>query len=253
MDYNLAFAGFQSGSASAAVNFPIDTPVSGIDLSERPIINKLLEVDEYKEKYHNYLQEILDGYFNNGKFDKKVDELNSLIGEYVKNDATAFFSYDKYTAGIDMLKEFGKLRAKSIQGQLDGSIPSTTQGQSKAADKLIDASAINLSVMGSQGGGMGRNAANKSQGVQQLGDNQMPQGGMEPPQGNQQPGNKQMPQGGMEPPQGDQQLGNNQMPQWGMEPPQGEQQAGNRRMPQGEWSRPKETNKGAIGECHRKE
>ncbi|AEY64560.1 CotH kinase family protein [Clostridium sp. BNL1100] len=235
-DYNLAFAGFQSGSASAAVNFPIDTPVSGIEMSERPILNKLLEVDEYKEKYHNYLQDIINGYFDNGEFDKKADELNSLIGEYVKNDATAFFSYDKYTSGIAMLKEFGKLRAKSIQGQLDGSIPSTTQGQSKASDKLIDASAINLSVMGTQGGGgrMGRDGANQPQGEQQQGDNQIPQEGMEPPQGNQQQGNGQIPQGGMEPPRGNQQQGDGQMPQGGMEPPQGNQQQGDGQLPPGD-------------------
>ncbi len=197
-DYNLAFAGFQSGSASAAVNFPIDTPVSGIEMSERPILNKLLEVKEYKEKYHNYLQDILNGYFDNGKFDKTVDGLDSFIAEYVKNDATAFFTYDKYTAGIAMLKEFGKLRAKSIQGQLDGSIPSTTQEQSKASDKLIDASEINLSVMGTQGGGggrMGKDGANQPQGEQKQGDNQIPQEGMEPPQGNQPQGNGQMPPG----------------------------------------------------------
>ncbi|EPR14459.1 CotH kinase family protein [Ruminiclostridium papyrosolvens] len=233
-DYNLAFAGFQSGSASAAVNFPIDTPVSGIEMSERPILNKLLEVDEYKAKYHNYLQDILNGYFDNGEFDKKVDKLNSLIGEYVKNDSTAFFSYDKYTAGIAMLKEFGKLRAKSIQGQLGGSIPSTTQGQSKASDKLMDASAINLSVMGTQGGGgrMGKDGANQPQGKQQQGDNQMPQDGMKPPQGNQQQGDGQFTQGGMEPPQGNQQQGDGQMPQGGMEPPQGNQQQGDNQMPQ---------------------
>ncbi len=211
-DYNLAFAGFQSGSASAAVNFPIDTPVSGIEMSERPILNKLLEVDEYKVQYHKYLQEIIKGYFNNGKFDKTVDGLNSLIGEYVKNDATAFFSYDKYTAGTAMLKQFGKLRAESIQGQLDGSIPSTTQGQSKASDKLIDASAINLSVMGTQGGGgrMGKDGGNQPQQEQQQGNNQRPLEGVDSAQGNQQQGKEQMPQGGMEPPQDNQQQGGGQ-------------------------------------------
>lgn len=219
-DYNLAFAGFQSGSASVAVNFPIDTPVSGVEMSERPILNKLLEVGEYKEKYHNYLQDILNGYFDNGKFDKKVDKLNSLIGEYVKNDATAFVSYDKYTAGTAMLKEFAELRAKSIQGQLDGSIPATTQGQSKASDKLIDASAINLSVMGSQGGGgrMGRGGANQQpQGEQQQGDNRMPPEDVKPPQDNQAQGNGQMPPGNMEPPQGNQQQGDGQMPPGNMQ------------------------------------
>ena len=53
-DYNLAFGGFQAGSAASAVNFPVDTPVSGVKLSERPLIAKLLEVDEYKEKYHDH-------------------------------------------------------------------------------------------------------------------------------------------------------------------------------------------------------
>ncbi len=219
-DYNLAFAGFQSGSASVAVNFPIDTPVSGVEMSERPILNKLLEVGEYKERYHKYLQDILNGYFDNGEFDKKVDKLNSLIGEYVKNDATAFVSYDKYTAGIAMLKEFAKLRAKSIQGQLDGSIPATTQGQSKASDKLIDASAINLSVMGSQGGGgrMGRGGANQQpRGEQQQGDNRMPPEDVKPPQDNQAQGNGQMPPGNMEPPRGNQQQGDGQMPPGNMQ------------------------------------
>ena len=51
-DYNMAFGGFQPGNASSAVNFPIDTPVSGVELADRPMIGRLLEVKEYKEKYH---------------------------------------------------------------------------------------------------------------------------------------------------------------------------------------------------------
>ena len=45
-DYNLSFAGFQAGSASNAINFPIDSPVSD-SLEESPLIGKLLEVDEF--------------------------------------------------------------------------------------------------------------------------------------------------------------------------------------------------------------
>ena len=47
------------------------------------------------------------------------------------------------------------LRAESIQGQLDGTIPSTEEGQQAQPDSLIDASTIDLSVMGQQGGGAG--------------------------------------------------------------------------------------------------
>ncbi len=78
-DYILAFGGFQSGSASKVVNFPIDTPVLGVSLEERPLLGKLLEVPEYFEKYHEYLQEIVNGYFDDGKFEQKVDTLNNLL------------------------------------------------------------------------------------------------------------------------------------------------------------------------------
>lgn len=156
-DYNLSFAGFQSGNASSAVNFPIDTPVSGIELSERPLIAKLLEVGEYKDKYHQYIQDILDDYFNNGKFEDTIDKLDSQISEYVENDASAFYTYEEYLKGLSALKEFGKLRAQSIEGQLNGTIPSTTDEQSENQDKLIDSSGINLSDLGSQGGMKGEN------------------------------------------------------------------------------------------------
>ena len=55
-DFNLAFAGFQSNSASSAVNFPIDTPVQGVDLSERPLLGKLLEVEEYSPVSYTHLR-----------------------------------------------------------------------------------------------------------------------------------------------------------------------------------------------------
>lgn len=181
-DYNLAFAGFQSGSAGSAVNFPVDTPVSGVELSERPMVAKLLEVDEYKEKYHQYLQEIVDGYINNGTYEATINKVDSLISEYVKNDPSSFGTYEQYTAAVPVLIEFGKLRAKSIKGQLEGTIPSTTEGQNNAADKLIDASGINLSTMGSQGGGRmgnrnnsGSNGIPNDRGNMQMPDN-MPEG-----------------------------------------------------------------------------
>jgi len=150
-DYNLAFGGFQSGDASAAVNFTIDTPVSGVELSQRPLIGKLLEVHEYKERYHQYLQEIAS-YLSGGQFVEQVQTVDGLISDYVENDATAFCTYNQYKSAAETFKQFCLLRAESIQGQLDGTIPSTTSGQS-GSSALVDASGINLSTMGSQGGG----------------------------------------------------------------------------------------------------
>lgn len=152
-DYNMSFGGFQSKNASGVVNFPIDTPVSGVSMEDRPLISKLLEVPEYLEKYHQYIQEIIDGYFADGKFEQKVDELNALISEHIKNDPSAFYTYAEYQAAIVELKKLGALRAASVQGQLDGTVPSTAEGQSSEPDKLTDASSVDMSALGSSGMG----------------------------------------------------------------------------------------------------
>ena len=156
-DYNLAFAGFQSNDSTSAVNDPIDTPVSGTTLEDRPLIGQVLAVDENLEQYHEYLSQIVEEYFNSGYWEETIDRVDALISEYVENDPSAFYTYDEYKTAVATLKEFGLLRAESITGQLDGTIPSTTDGQSSNQDALIDASNISISVMGTQGGGMGGN------------------------------------------------------------------------------------------------
>ena len=148
-DYNLSFGGFQSGSSDDVINFPIDTPVSGVSMEDRPLINKLLEIDEYMESYHNYLQEIVDGYFKSGVFEKTILSIDENINEYVKKDTTSFTTYEKYQSSLPVLVEFGNLRAESINGQLNGSIPATTEEQNENQDLLVDASHINLSDLGS--------------------------------------------------------------------------------------------------------
>jgi len=159
-DYNLAWGGFQSGNASSVINFPIDTPVSGVEMSSRPLIDKLFANEEYLERYHNYLQQLIDNYFANGKFEKKVNELDALISDYVKNDATAFCTYEQYKEAVSAFITLGNLRAQSVQGQLDGTIPSTTKGQYENPDKLISAGNLNLSVLGNMMGGRGGNDMN---------------------------------------------------------------------------------------------
>lgn len=154
-DLNLSFGGFQSKNSTSAVNFPIDTPVTGVELSDRPLIGKLLENEEYKELYHSYLQKLVDEYFNSGYFEKSIDKLDDLISDHVKNDPSAFYTYDQYQAAVKALKTFGALRAQSIQGQLDKTVPSTSEEQSAESDKLIDASSLSMSTMGSQGNGGG--------------------------------------------------------------------------------------------------
>ena len=164
-DYGLAFGGFQSGNASSVVNFPIDTPVSGVSIEDRPLLNKLLEVGEYKEKYHEYLQQIVDGYFEGGLFENTINSIDNKINEYVKNNNSPYHTYEQYTNSLPELIKIGYLRAESIKGQLDGTIPSTTEGQSADSSSLINASSVNISALGSMmGGGMGRGERQDLQG-----------------------------------------------------------------------------------------
>ncbi len=152
-DYNLAFGGFQSGNASDVVNFPIDTPVSGVSLESRPIFAKLLENDEYLEKYHEYYEQLVEGYIYGGEFEQTYLSLRKKLDKRIASDPTSFYTYDEYLTAAEQFYELILMRAESIRGQLDGSIPSTTEGQRADSSKLIDASDIELSVLGSQMGG----------------------------------------------------------------------------------------------------
>lgn len=165
-DYNLAWGGFQNISASSVINFPIDTPVSGISMEDRPLLQNLFENEEYLERYHSYLQELIDNYFADGKFEEKINMLNALIKDYVKNDKTAFCSYEEYESAVLNFITLGNLRAESVQGQLDGNVPSTTGEQNENPDKLISSGNLNISTLGTMMGGRG-NQNNAQAGIQE--------------------------------------------------------------------------------------
>lgn len=155
-DYNLAFGGFQSQNASELINRGIDDVVSG-SLEERPMIAKLLEVEEYRQQYYAWLEELVSGYFESGHFAEVMDMLDELLNSYVAEDPTAFYTYEEYTEANEMLKIFCEKRAESIRKQLDGELAGTASEQTDEAK--VDASAVTVSVMGTQFGGGGHELA----------------------------------------------------------------------------------------------
>ena len=154
-DYNLAFGGFMGGDATTMVNYPIDTPVSGGSVESRPMLSWIFESEEYTELYHSIMQEFITSFFDSGEFESLIDETYALIAPYAERDTTGFCTYEEFEAGVSTLKEFCLLRAQSVQGQLDGTIPSTSSGQNEDSSSLVDASDMLLSTMGSFGGGGG--------------------------------------------------------------------------------------------------
>lgn len=165
-DYNLAFGGFEAQSdadgnggsnANSMVNFPIDSPVSGGSVEERPMLAWIFNNEEYTEMYHRYFQEFLDshfadGSFSNSYFEEMISSVKEMIAPYVEKDPTKFCSYEEFEKGTDTLKQFCLLRAGSIRGQLAGTIPSTSEGQQQDKTALVDASGISISDMGTMAG-----------------------------------------------------------------------------------------------------
>lgn len=148
-DYNLAFGGFMPESdATALINYPIDTPVSGGTIDSRPMLAWIFDNEEYTEQYHRYFSEFISEYFDNGRFADMIDSLSEMISPYVEKDTTKFCTYQEFQEGVSTLKEFCILRAQSINGQLNGSIPSTDTKQAEDGSSLIDGSHLSISAMG---------------------------------------------------------------------------------------------------------
>lgn len=175
-DYNLAFGGFQSNNASGAVNEPIDTPVSGGSLEDRPMLAWIFADEEYTALYHQYYDEFLSGYLENGTCQKQIKDTAAMIAPYVEQDPTKFCTYEEFETGAEALKTFCELRAQSVRGQLDGAISSTAQGQQADGSALVSASGLNLSDMGTMGmgGGFGRQGEQGGQ-MQQMPDGAPPE------------------------------------------------------------------------------
>ncbi len=153
-DYNLAFGGMGMGgnSAKSVVNEPIDDSWQSTNF-----FDPLLENEEYLAKYHEYYRQLVEGYIFGGLFDEFYERTRDQIDDLVTNDPNALYDYEEYDAAAETLYQLVDLRAESILGQLNGTIPATTSGQRADDSALIEADNVDISVMGtmSMGGSFG--------------------------------------------------------------------------------------------------
>lgn len=153
-DYNLAFGTYALGRAELVdepgpyVNLPIDTPAADEVLADRPLFTRLMDDPVYRERYHDNLDRLVSEYVESGRLESVIRTAADMIAPYVAEDATAFCTYEEFLVGVDTLETFCLLRAESIRGQLEGTIPSTNAGQAAAPDTLVDASSIRLQDLG---------------------------------------------------------------------------------------------------------
>jgi|GEM_PF-540257 len=142
-DFNMAFGGFGGfgGDRGSGGNLYIDSPA--VNMASLPIVNRLLTRAEYLEKYHDYLQLIIDGYLNDEFFTTRVEEVAAMIDPYVKSDPTALYSYEQFLASFNStdgqstgLIGYNSARVEAISKQLSGELPSISDG----SDSSVNAS-----------------------------------------------------------------------------------------------------------------
>ena len=105
------------------------------------MVDWIFSDETYTELYHQYFAEFLESV----NMEEIIDSAAELIAPYVEKDPTKFYTYEEFETGVSTLREFCTLRTESVQGQLDGTIPSTSEGQSADSSALIDASHITIS------------------------------------------------------------------------------------------------------------
>ena len=188
-DYNLAFGAFSfsSGSATGAVNSPIDSPVSG-DVSDRPMVAWIFQNEAYLQAYHAIYAEFVENNLSNGWLSAEIERVYQMIRPYVEKDPTAFYTADELDQAVVALQEFCEKRAESILGQLAGTIPSTEDDQTADSSALIDASDLDLNDMGEFNQGGGRGDQTSPNGMTPP-DGFSPSDGFTPPDGMTPPGN----------------------------------------------------------------
>ena len=151
-DYNYSFGVYGLGSASDVINFDIYNPVINTTLKDRPLLNVILQNDEYKVLYKKYLNDITiiaseggttsDGdTYEENNFATILDKYNKLLNNIYGNDPTAFYTLDEYNKATTSLKELIEQRSEAVLNQLNGNNEKVTTD-------------INLRDMGESIGGM---------------------------------------------------------------------------------------------------
>ncbi|MBR4428684.1 MAG: CotH kinase family protein, partial [Clostridia bacterium] len=90
-DMNESFS--VSGTGNDYVNFPIDTPFTVSDLSQRDFFMALLENEEYLAQYHEDLRILSEEYALGGGREETSARIRSQIDALVEKDPTAFSTY----------------------------------------------------------------------------------------------------------------------------------------------------------------
>lgn len=140
-DYNMSMGGFSEDNG-ASVSVDITSPIYGVNIEDRPLISKLLDIDEYYQEYIGYVNNLCDWFSN---IDTDITELADKIRSNVENDPSAFYTVDKFEENIaasdtDLSQVQGNMaggkgqRPEGMQQPQDGTAPQMPEGMQQPQD-----------------------------------------------------------------------------------------------------------------------
>lgn len=128
------------------INFSISSPVSGVTLEDRPLLNALLSNDQNRKTFNNYLMEIANGFFSEKNMIEMTSKLSALLKPYIEKDPTKFYTVEQFEEGIsgeNSLVAFAAKRAESILAQISGELVVETNTSLAKGSTKIENSAQN--------------------------------------------------------------------------------------------------------------
>ncbi len=109
---------------------------------------KLLTNEQFKAQYYHYLDTLCNQYILGGEFTKTLSLINDEIGQLAGTEPNAFYNNDRFHKAQQTFQLMLEKRAASVLGQMNGSIPSTWEGQKSHPQQLINSDDINLQDLG---------------------------------------------------------------------------------------------------------
>ncbi len=79
-----------------------------------PVMNRLMAVPQYRQRYLAHVRTILDSFFTEEGLSAKIDAYRALIENEVKADTKKLYTTQAFTSGLETLKSFVRSRRASI-------------------------------------------------------------------------------------------------------------------------------------------
>lgn len=136
-DMNEAFGTFTCGCDRAGIiDLKIDEPTCAPS-TERPLVTSLLAAPDLLARYHQIVEELLDGPFAEAAMQARIDALAALVRPVVEADTEKFFTTAEFEQGLDSdvvrggigLMSFVRERQEAVRAQLAGERAAHANGE----------------------------------------------------------------------------------------------------------------------------